>query len=59
MHSVRFGTNTAVFLVFFGVAMIDALASGNFLRSAFWLAIGFVFLRADRFKPRDRGGIKP
>jgi hypothetical protein len=59
MQSVRFGANTAVFLVFFGVAMIDALASGNLLRSAFWLAIGFVFLRADRFKPRDRGGLKP
>jgi hypothetical protein len=59
MHPVRLGTNTAVFLVFFGVSLLDALTSGNFLRAAFWLAIGFVFLSADRFKPRDRGGAKP
>lgn len=53
MHAVRFGTNVAVFLVFFGVALLDAITSGNVLRTAFWIVIGLFFLRADMLKPRN------
>lgn len=52
MGSLRFGTNVAVFLLFFGIALLDALQSSDWIRSAFWLAIGLVFLRADALKPR-------
>jgi hypothetical protein len=41
------GTNVTVFLLFFGVSLLDALQSRNWLRAIFWLAIGLVFLRAD------------
>jgi hypothetical protein len=52
MTSLGFGTNTAVFLIFFGLALLDALTSGNWLRSAFWIVVGLLFLRADALKPR-------
>jgi hypothetical protein len=52
MGSMRFGSNVAVFLLFFGLALLDAIRSGDWLRAAFWLAIGLVFLRADALKPR-------
>ena len=51
MRGLRFGTNVAVFLLFFGIAFLDAVQSGDWLRSAFWLALGLVFLRADALKP--------
>jgi hypothetical protein len=41
------GTNVTVFLLFFGVSLLDALQSRNWLRAIFWLAIGLGFLRAD------------
>ena len=54
MSSFGFGTNAAVFLVFFGLALLDAITSGNWLRSAFWVIVGLLFLRADALKPRKR-----
>lgn len=53
MHAIRFGTNVAVFLLFFGVALIDALMSGNLLRAAFWIILGLFFMRADALKRRN------
>ena len=41
-------SNFAVFLLFFGIALLDALRGGNWLRIAFWLVIGSVFLWMDR-----------
>jgi len=47
MRSLTIGPNVAVFALFFGVALLDALRSGDWLRAAFWVAIGLVFLRGD------------
>lgn len=47
------GTNVTVFLLFFGIALLDALGSQDWLRAAFWLAIGLVFLRADALRHTD------
>ena len=44
---IRFGTNFAIFILFFGVALLDALQEAAWARAALWLAIGFVFLIAD------------
>jgi hypothetical protein len=52
MTRLGFGTNTAVFLIFFGLALLDAITSGNWIRSAFWIVVGLLFLRADALKPR-------
>jgi hypothetical protein len=41
-----------VFLLFFGVAMLEAFQTQSWLRAAFWLVIGLVFLLADNPKWR-------
>jgi len=50
MRNLRLGANVAVFLLFFGVALLDALRSADWLRAAFWIAIGLVFLRGDMLR---------
>ena len=40
-------TNFAVFVIFFGLATVDALRGGDWLRIGFWLVIGLLFLAAD------------
>ena len=47
MKNMRFGSNVAVFLLFFGVAAIDAIQGRDWLRVVLWLAIGLVFLVED------------
>ena len=54
MNRIGLGTNVAVFLLFFGVALIDALQNGSWLKAIFWLAIGFVFLLADNRRARPQ-----
>lgn len=53
MKKIKLGTNFAVFLLFFGVAMLEAFQTRNWIKSIFWIAIGVVFLVADNFKKRD------
>lgn len=50
MKKIKLGTNFAVFLLFFGVAIVEAFQSRNWLKCIFWLAIGVMFLAADNFK---------
>ena len=38
--------SVAVFLLFFGVATLEAFQTHNWIKAAFWLAIGCVFLIA-------------
>ena len=59
MRKLRMGTNITVFLLFFGVALLDALRGGHWLRAAFWFVIGLVFLLGDTIRqprkdPADR-----
>lgn len=50
MMRIKLGTNFTVFLLFFGVAALEAFQTHNWLKAAFWLAIGSVFLIADNLK---------
>lgn len=50
MKKINLGTNFAVFLLFFGVAALEAFQTRNWLKAAFWLAIGVVFLLADNIR---------
>ena len=50
MRNYRLGPNVTVFLLFFGIAMLDAFRSAEWLRAALWLALGLVFLGADSLK---------
>jgi hypothetical protein len=48
MKNLRLGPNFAVFALFFGLSLVEAFQSRNWLRAAFWLAIAIVFLYTDR-----------
>ena len=50
MKKIKLNTNVTVFLLFFGVALLESLQTGNWLKSIFWIAIGLVFLAADNWK---------
>ncbi len=52
MKKIKPGTNITVFLLFFGVAMLEAFQTHNWIKSFFWLAISIVFLVADNFKKK-------
>ena len=49
---IKFGSNVAVFLLFFGLAALDAVQNRDWLRCGLWAAIGLVFLFADSFPNR-------
>jgi hypothetical protein len=46
MNLIRL-TGITIFLLFFGVAVLEAFQTRNWPKAAFWLAIGVVFLVAD------------
>ena len=48
MRRMRFGTSFAVFVLFFGIATLEAFETRDWLKTAFWLLIAAVFLYADR-----------
>lgn len=39
-----------IFLLFFGVATLESFQGHNWLKAAFWLAIGLVFLMTDNLR---------
>ncbi len=50
MKVIKFGTNFAVFLIFFGCAALEGFQSGNWIKAGFWATIGVVFLVADNLR---------
>jgi hypothetical protein len=47
-------TGVAIFALFFGLSLLDAIGDGQWLRAGFWLAVGTVFWAFDRMG-RQRG----
>lgn len=45
-------SNLVIFLLFFGVALIESIKMGEWLLAAFWMAIAVVFLFSDLFRKR-------
>ncbi len=41
-----------VFLLFFGIALLDAIAEGHWIRAICWLAVGVCFALLDRWSTR-------
>ena len=39
-----------IFLLFFGVAVLESFHTRNWIKAGFWLAIGLVFLAADNLR---------
>ena len=58
MKRIRLGSNFTVFLLFFGVATLEAFQTRNWIKAMFWLAIGVIFLLTDAFpkSQADRTG---
>ena len=50
MKKIKLGTNFTVFLLFFGVGILEAIQTNNWPKAAFWFAIGLVFLVADNLR---------
>lgn len=44
---MQLGHNAAVFILFFGVAVVQAVQTQNWLMVLMWIAIGSVFLWSD------------
>jgi hypothetical protein len=56
MKEIKLGSNFLVFLLFFGVATLEAFQTRNWLKAIFWLAIGVVFLAADNLRRQPHSG---
>jgi cell division protein FtsW (lipid II flippase) len=54
MKKIKLGTNFVVFLLFFGVAVLETIQTRNWLKTALWLAIGIVFLLADNLPQKEK-----
>ena len=50
MVKLKFGTNFVIFILFFGVAVVETVQTKNWIKVSFWIAISLVFLLADNFK---------
>jgi hypothetical protein len=55
MRKIRFGTNFAVFLGFFGIATLEAMQTANWIKAGFWIVIAglFLFMDCSHEAPRD------
>ncbi len=47
MKHPKLGTNFAVFIIFFGIALIEAFQKQNWLEAALFVLLGLLFVRAD------------
>ena len=54
MKRLRPGTGFTVFLIFFGISVIEAIRSMNVLLILFWISMGLVFLIADNMKGQNQ-----
>ncbi len=50
MKNLKFGTNFAVFILFFGLAAFDAVQTQNWWRVSVFMALGLLCLWADAKK---------
>jgi len=50
MNKIKFSTNFAVFVIFFGISLLEAFQTHNWATSLFWLSVGTIFLLADNLK---------
>jgi hypothetical protein len=50
MHKIKLSNGFAIFIIFFGISMLEAFQERNWLIAAFWLGVGMLFLLADNLK---------
>jgi hypothetical protein len=50
MNRIRLGQGFVIFILFFGIALLDAIHQFDWLKTLFWLATGCIFIIADNLK---------
>jgi hypothetical protein len=50
MKLLKIRAGFTVFLIFFGISLLEAFRTRNWLNAAFWIGIAIMFLIADNFK---------
>lgn len=50
MKGINLGNGSAIFLMFFGVSLLDSVESSSWTNAVGWLAVAFVFLVADNYR---------
>jgi len=50
LRKINIGSNVAIFLLFFGLATLEAFQDRNWIKASLWFAIGLVFLVADNLR---------
>lgn len=50
MKKMKLGAGFAIFIIFFGAAVIDAVQTQYWPRIVFWLAAGALFILSDNLK---------
>lgn len=54
MKKIKPGAGFTIFLLFFGIALLETIRTRNWLMVIFWIAIGILFLLLDnRKKPKN------
>jgi len=48
--NIRLGQGFVVFILFFGIALLDAIHHFDWLKTLFWLGTGLIFIIADNLK---------
>ena len=51
---LKTGTGFTMFIIFFGIALLDAIRSKNVLLIFFWISMGLIFLYMDNMKGQNQ-----
>jgi hypothetical protein len=51
---LRAGVNITVFLLFFGMALLEAFQEHQWIKAGLWVLGGFLFLAADNLRSKDK-----
>jgi len=51
MKLLKLPASFTIFLIFFGVSLLEAFRTRNWINVAFWIGIAIMFLIADGLKP--------
>lgn len=50
MRNIKLGMGFTVFVIFFGIAMLEAFRDKNWWGAGFWVLMGGAFILADNLK---------
>jgi hypothetical protein len=53
MKKIKFGTGFTIFIIFFGIAVVEAFDKQDWIWVVLWILIGMVFLYADNMKSKS------